>query len=231
MWLGLLLAMITLVAYLPALDGGFIWDDHSHVENNPLLFGPGGLKRIWFSLEAPQYYPLVFTSFRLERALWGVNPAGYHWVNLLLHTANALLVWQLLRRLRVPGAWLAAALFALHPVNVESVAWITERKNTLSMLFYLLSLLCFLRSDEAPDRGQGSEDKDPRAGSPATITLYQSPIASPPLSTLHPQPSSALVRAVALGFSAGLVEQDRRCAAWPCAPRSGLVAARPNRTP
>jgi protein O-mannosyl-transferase len=137
----------TVLAYLPALSGGFIWDDHNHVENNAVLFGPGGLQRIWLSLSAPQYYPLVFTSFRLERALWGVNPTGYHWDNLLLHAANALLVWQLLRRLRVPGAWLAAALFALHPVNVESVAWITERKNTLSMLFFLSSLWCFLRFD------------------------------------------------------------------------------------
>jgi tetratricopeptide (TPR) repeat protein len=170
------IVVLTLLAYYPALDGGFIWDDHSHVENNPVLFGPGGLKRIWFSLEAPQYYPLVFTSFRLERALWGVKPVGYHCVNLLLHAANALLVWQLLRRLKVPGAWLAAALFALHPVNVESVAWITERKNTLSMLFYLLSLLWFVRSDETPDRGQELDVRDPRPVSPTA--RRQSPVAN-----------------------------------------------------
>ncbi len=146
------IAVFTLIAHFPALDGGFIWDDHSYVEDNPALFGPGGLKRIWFSLEAPQYYPLVFTSFWLERAVWGVNPVGYHWVNLLIHTANALLLWRLLERLNVPGAWLAGAFFALHPVNVETVAWITERKNTLAMLFYLLSLLCFLRFDELAAR-------------------------------------------------------------------------------
>ena len=174
--LGLLLAVMTVLAYLPALRGGFIWDDHSHVENNTLLFGPGGLQRIWFSLQAPQYYPLVFTSFRLERALWGVQPAGYHWVNLLLHAANAVLVWQLLRRLKVPGAWLAAALFALHPVNVESVAWITERKNTLSMLFFLLSLISYLRFDELATAQRAT--RNPRQlgkPAPATSSILQSP--------------------------------------------------------
>jgi len=148
-WLpGLLLVAAVIIAYHPVWHGGFIWDDESHVVHNRLLFEPDGLKRIWFSLEAPQYYPLVFTTFRLERALWGLHPEGYHFVNLLLHSANTLLLWRLLRQLRVPGAGLAAAVFALHPVNVESVAWITERKNTLSLFFFLLSLLCYLRSDE-----------------------------------------------------------------------------------
>jgi len=152
-FLGLLLAAATFLAYQPAWNGGPIWDDQTHVVHNRLLDAPDGLKRIWFSLEAPQYYPLVFTSFRLERALWGLHLAGYHLVNLLLHTAGALLLWRLLRRLRVPGAWLAAAVFALHPVNVESVAWITERKNTLSLFFFLLSLLCYLRFDPEPRAG------------------------------------------------------------------------------
>src|SRR5437764_7432159 len=137
-----LLAVVTIVAYRPAWNGGFLWDDDDYVTNNDLLTAPDGLHRIWFSLDSPsQYFPLVYTSFRIERALWGLNPSGYHWVNLLLHVANALLLWRILTRLKVPGAWLAAAIFALHPVQVESVAWITERKNVLMGFFFLLTLL------------------------------------------------------------------------------------------
>ena len=118
-----------------------------------LLFCFFGLSRIWFSLDSPsQYFPLVYTSFRLEHALWGLHPAGYHWVNILLHTVNALLVWRLLGLLRVPGAWLAAAIFALHPVHVESVAWITERKNVLMGLFFLLALLAWIKFVETSPR-------------------------------------------------------------------------------
>jgi protein O-mannosyl-transferase len=137
-----LLILATLIAYLPATHAGYIWDDDVYVTENPLLSAPDGLRRIWFSLDSPsQYFPLVYTTFRMEHALWGFAPAGYHWTNILLHIANALLVWRLLSSLRVPGAWLAAAIFALHPVQVESVAWITERKNVLSVLFFLLALL------------------------------------------------------------------------------------------
>jgi len=145
-WLfGLLLAAVTVFMYQPAWNGGFIWDDDAYVTNNELLTAPDGLRRIWFSLDSPsQYFPLVYSTFRIEHALWGLNPTGYHWVNLLLHVANALLVWRLLARLRVPGAWLAGAIFALHPVQVESVAWITERKNVLMAFFFLLTLLAWI---------------------------------------------------------------------------------------
>lgn len=145
----LLLAVLTIFAYAPAWHAGYIWDDDKYVTANPLLTAPDGLKRIWFSLDSPsQYFPLVYTTFRIEHALWGLQPAGYHWVNILLHAANALLVWRLLFVLRVPGAWLGAALFALHPVHVESVAWITERKNVLMGLFFLLALLAWIRFTE-----------------------------------------------------------------------------------
>ena len=141
----LILVVVTLLTYQPAWNGGFIWDDDEYVVNNELLTAPDGLRRIWFSLDSPsQYFPLVYTSFRIEHALWGLNPVGYHWVNLLLHIVNALLVLRVLMALKVPGAWLAGAIFALHPVQVESVAWITERKNVLMGFFFLLTLLAWI---------------------------------------------------------------------------------------
>ena len=153
---GFVLLLVTILAYRHAWTAGYIWDDDVYVTQNQLLTAPDGLRRIWFSLDSPsQYFPLVYTTFRLEYALWGLNPAGYHWVNILLHAANAFLVWRLLLALRVPGAWLAAALFALHPVHVESVAWITERKNVLMGLFFLLSLLAWVRFVERESKGVG----------------------------------------------------------------------------
>src|SRR6476619_3123578 len=143
--LALLLVVTTILAYQPAWHGGFIWDDDAYITNNELLTAPDGLRRIWFSLDSPsQYFPLVYTMFRFERAWWGLSPTGYHFVNILLHIANALILWSLLVRLRVPGAWLASAIFALHPVRVESVAWITERKNVLMGFFFLLTLLAWI---------------------------------------------------------------------------------------
>jgi protein O-mannosyl-transferase len=151
--LGVLLILATTIAYQKAWHAGYIWDDDIYVTGNRLLTAPDGLRRIWFSLDSPsQYFPLVYTTFRLEHAAWGLNPAGYHWVNILLHLANALLVWRLLRILRVPGAWLAAAIFALHPVQVESAAWITERKNVLMGLFFLLALLSWVEFVEEQSR-------------------------------------------------------------------------------
>src|SRR5437588_9010435 len=143
--LALFLVVATILAYEPAWNGGFLWDDDAYITNNELLTAPDGLGRIWFSFDSPsQYFPLTYTSFRIEHSLWGLNPTGYHWTNILLHVANALLVWCLLARLKVPGAWLAAMIFALHPVQVESVAWITERKNVLMVFFFLLTLLAWI---------------------------------------------------------------------------------------
>lgn len=155
LWGGVLL-LVTVLVYRHAWSAGYIWDDDVYVTQNKLLTAPDGLRRIWFSLDSPsQYFPLVYTTFRFEYALWGLNPVGYHLVNILLHAANALLVWRLLLALRVPGAWLAAGLFALHPVHVESVAWITERKNVLMGLFFLLSLLAWVRFAEKETKGAG----------------------------------------------------------------------------
>lgn len=142
------LAIITVcfVAYVPAMKAGFIWDDDYYVTNNPLLTAPGGLYRIWTSgTITSQYFPLTYTTFWFEYRLWGFNPVGYHIVNVVIHIINSLLLWLVLRRLSVPGAWFASAVFALHPVQVESVAWVTERKNLLMLLFSLLSVLCWLK--------------------------------------------------------------------------------------
>ena len=154
---GLAIVLMVLAAYAPAVHGGFVWDDDTYVTRNPLLTAPDGLHRIWFTTDSPsQYFPLVYTAFRAERSLWGLDPVGYHVVNILLHIANSLLLWLILRRLRIPGAWLAAAIWAVHPVNVESVAWITERKNTLSTLFYLLTILAYMRFTDLQGRRAGA---------------------------------------------------------------------------
>jgi protein O-mannosyl-transferase len=144
---GPLLAAITVAVYLPVmLHGGFIWDDPQYIVRNPTLRDWGGLGAIWIHpTSIPQYYPLVHTTFWIEYQLWGLNPTGYHVDNVLLHALGAALLFRVLRKLEIPGAWLAAALFAIHPINVESVAWITERKNVLSGVFYFLSLMAYLR--------------------------------------------------------------------------------------
>lgn len=137
-----------LVAYLPAVSGTFLWDDDAHV-TRPELRSLGGLWRIWTDFGATQqYYPLLHTAFWLEHRVWGNAVVGYHLVNILLHGLSAILLLRILRRLEIPGAALAAAVFALHPVHVESVAWITEQKNTLSLVFYLGAAYVYLRFDE-----------------------------------------------------------------------------------
>ncbi len=152
--LAVAVSALTVIVYRPASNGQFVWDDDRYVANNHLLMAPDGLRRIWFSLDAPsQYFPLAYTVLRIERFLWDLQPAGYHWVNIFLHLGNALLVWRILLRLKVPGAWLAAGIFALHPVQVESVAWISELKNVLMAFFFLLTLLTWIEYvDETGER-------------------------------------------------------------------------------
>ena len=156
----LALGVLVVVCYLPAiLWGGFVWDDKIFVNAEPVR-EVSGLWQIWFSpidisIEGEgHYWPLVYTTFWLEHKLWGFAPTGYHIVNVLLHLANTLLVWHLLRRLAVPGAWVVAAVFAVHPLHVESVAWIIERKDVLSGLFYLAAVLAWMRFVEQPSRGR-----------------------------------------------------------------------------
>ncbi|HUB68497.1 MAG TPA: tetratricopeptide repeat protein [Candidatus Methylacidiphilales bacterium] len=144
-WLwGLILIVSVFLAYTPVWYAAYVWDDDYHLTANPCIVGPFGLKEIW-TTGAGWYYPLVLTTFWVEHALWGLAPLPYHLVNVLLQGLCAILLWRVLFRLRVAGAWLGAALWALHPVQVESVAWVTEMKNTQSGLFFLLSILFFLK--------------------------------------------------------------------------------------
>ena len=174
--LGTLIALVTVLAYLPALKGGFIWDDDDHVTRNETLIDVSGLRRIWLERGAiPQYYPLVHTSFWIERHLWGLDPAGYHATNIILHALAAILLWRVLVRLQVSGSYLAAMVFALHPVAVESVAWITERKNVLAAPFYFASALAWLRLNTLADHlpvtergGPGGRKAPARMSTPAT---------------------------------------------------------------
>ena len=148
----LLLAVVTMLAYHPAWHGGVLWDDEAHI-GGPELRTLDGLRRIWFvPRTTQQYYPLLHTSYWLQQKLWGDSITGYHIVNLLLHIGCVVLVLRIVRFLRIPGAELAATIFALHPVNVETVAWIAERKNTLSGVFTLAATLWYLRFDENRSR-------------------------------------------------------------------------------
>ena len=145
--IGAALLVATLTAYHPAWRGGLLWDDDKHVTSSELQ-PVHGLTRIWFDLGATQqYYPVAHSAFWIEHRLWGDTTLPYHLVNIGLHVFSAFLLLVILRRLRVPGAPLAAALFALHPIQVESVAWISELKNTLSGVFFLLSALTYFRYD------------------------------------------------------------------------------------
>src|SRR6187399_649766 len=147
-----LILLATCVAYRPAMSGSVLWDDDAHL-TKPELQSIGGLSRIWFEPGATQqYYPLLHSAFWLEHKLWGDSVRGYHIVTLLWHLIAVSLVYVILVRLKIPGALLAAAIFALHPVMVESVAWMSEQKNTLSAVFCLSAMLAYLKFDESHHR-------------------------------------------------------------------------------
>jgi tetratricopeptide (TPR) repeat protein len=135
-----------LVVYLPGIHGGFILDDDLYLTQNKLIADSDGLYSFWFTTRATDYYPITNTTLWLEWRLWGLNPTGYHVTNAILHAFASLLVYVVLTQLGVPGALLAAVIFAVHPVNIESVAWIAQRKGLLAMVFFLLSVLWYVRS-------------------------------------------------------------------------------------
>ena len=147
-WLAILiLAAAAFIAYFPSLNGRFILDDDALLTQNKMVQSSDGLYRLWFTTESIDYWPATYSSFWIEWRLWGMKPWGYHFTNLLLHIASCVILWRILRLLSIPGAFFAALLFAVHPVNVQSVAWITQRKNTLAMVFFLISILEFLNAE------------------------------------------------------------------------------------
>ncbi|MGD1032032.1 MAG: tetratricopeptide repeat protein [Opitutaceae bacterium] len=162
-WQIAVLIALALIAYGPIWHAGFIWDDDSMLTANPMIRARDGLIQFWFTKNALDYWPVTSSTLWLEWRLWGLNPLGYHLTNLALHLAGVALLWSVLRRLRVPGAWLAALIFAVHPVNVESVTWIAERKNLLALLFYLISILWFLKAGIAEGPSDPAAGADPPA--------------------------------------------------------------------
>ena len=152
--LALILAIVTFLVYLPVWHAGFIWDDNTLITGNRMIQASNGLYRFWFTTEAPDYYPLTSSLWWVEWRLWGNSPGGYHGLNVVLHAADAVLVWMILRRLKIPAAWWVALVFAVHPVNVATVAWISEQKNTLSLLLGAVTVLLYLKFDEQPRRSR-----------------------------------------------------------------------------
>jgi Flp pilus assembly protein TadD len=173
-----LIVLLVFLAYLPALRGGFVWDDDTHISTNETLRSWQGLWAIWFRPGATcQYYPLSFTLFWLGYQLWGLNPLGYHLLNVALHSLVAVLLWQILERLKVRGAWLAGVIFALHPVCVMSVAWMTELKNTLSAALALGAGWAYVRFAGLGVYG-AAEANDDNAGPSASGTDWRYGILS-----------------------------------------------------
>ena len=169
-WALLLIAFV-FIAYAQVFRADFIWDDESHLTQNPCVVGPLGLKEIWTTTQAV-YYPLVLTTFWALHRLFGLSPLPYHLLNISFHVASAILLWRILQVLRVRGAWLGAALWALHPVMVQSVAWVTELKNTQSCVFYLLSILFFLKWED--QGGAVSRSSQPRTGDRRSLVFVLS---------------------------------------------------------
>jgi len=153
LFFGIALVGATLLTYQPAWNGRPLLDDPDYLIHDPELRSVGGLISLWVAPSPThQYHPLVDTVFWIGERLWGHSMLGYHLVSISLHAASALLFLRILRRLEVPGAWLAAAVFALHPVQVESVAWVAELKNTLSGIFFFGSILAYLNFEQNPNK-------------------------------------------------------------------------------
>src|SRR5712691_6416074 len=159
-----LIALVTFAAFLPTLQNQFVnLDDDKNLLDNPRYRGLGWTQLRWmWTTHMGHYIPLTWMTFGLDYLLWGMNPLGYHLTSLLLHAANAVVFFFIVRRLLTRAlsspsergyalavcAGVAALVFAIHPLRVESVAWVTERRDVLSGLFYLVTILVYLRACE-----------------------------------------------------------------------------------
>jgi Tfp pilus assembly protein PilF len=151
--MALVLFAVSIAVYIPAMNGGFIWDDDQEISLNKMIQAPDGLKNIWIDTWSDKtmgadFFPLKTTLQWVLWQIWGTNAPAFHVTNIVIHALCVVLLWFTLLRLRIPGAWLAALVWGLHPVNVESVAWLSELKNTLSLAFLLPAMTAFVRYEE-----------------------------------------------------------------------------------
>lgn len=151
LWRVLILFSLAFLIYGFGLGREFVFDDIPYISENPLLRRADAFHLFWFSSEAVNYYPVFWSLLRVQWLLWGDHTTGYQLVNLILHSLNAVLVWRVVKAWRLPGAWWAGCLFAVHPINVQTVAWAAEQKNTWSFLFMALALLAFIKHSENND--------------------------------------------------------------------------------
>jgi Tfp pilus assembly protein PilF len=157
-----LIVLAGLWVYSPSYHGEWLWDDDQMLTANPtvqhrMTLDPNvptdslaTLKKLWFSPDGPDYFPLSYTALWAQWPFFGMESTGYHVTTILFHISGALLFWALLAKMKIPGAWLSGFLFAIHPVCVESVAWISETKNTVSLPFFMLSCIFWVAQDDEP---------------------------------------------------------------------------------
>ena len=148
-----IIVLAVLWVYSPSYHGDWLWDDDQLLTANPVVQSSSlkGLAKLWFSPDGADFFPLSYSALWAQWPFFGRNPTGYHVTTIALHLIGSLLLWALLARMRIPGAWLTGLIFAIHPVAVESVAWVSETKNTLSLPLFLLACICWVEQDEAPD--------------------------------------------------------------------------------
>jgi protein O-mannosyl-transferase len=182
-----LIACAVFSSYSPAINGKLIFDDDQLVTDNDLVQSPRGLHQLWRDPRALEFYPITYDSYWIEWRMWEMHPAGYHVTNLILHVVGALLIWAVLRRLSVPGAFFAALIFAVHPVNVESAAWISQRRNMLSLLFFLLSIYWYLKTEMLSPAlpSQGGPWEQGKDSHPSPLAPHPSPLAPRPSSLFY----------------------------------------------